>query len=31
MTNIPLQRQTILSELARLGPLRQGSVTDQYV
>ena len=31
MNTIQQQRQAILSELGRLGPMRRGSVTDQYV
>lgn len=31
MNTIHQQRQAILAELARLGPMRRGSVTDQYV
>ncbi len=31
MNAIHQQRQAILAELARLGPMRRGSVTDQYV
>lgn len=31
MNTIHQQRHAILAELARLGPLRRGSVTDQYI
>ncbi|MGB4239702.1 MAG: DUF6788 family protein [Kiritimatiellia bacterium] len=31
MNAIHQQRQAILAELARLGPMRRGSITDQYV
>ena len=31
MNAIQQQRQAVLAELARLGPLRRGTVTEQYV